>query len=184
MKRSSLLPLMLCASCAACARSHDRPAAYPPPAEAPADEEAQGNGDGDTLERAGNIATQPVRDIGVSKAKIPPVLGEAAEAPYAIPKSRKCSGLAKEIARLDEALGPDFDVKEEKGENRVGKVAEAGGRMIVNSLIPFRGLVREISGAAPADRRLQAAVSAGLARRGFLRGLAKARKCLFVARKD
>ena len=74
-------------------------------------------------------------------------------------------------------------------ENRVGKITEAVGRSVVNSLIPFRGLVREISGAAPAERRLQAAVTAGIARRGYLRGLAGARSCKIapvapVAEKD
>jgi hypothetical protein len=37
--------------------------------------------------------------------------------------------------------------------------------------------VREISGAAPAERRLQAAVTAGVARRGYLRGQAAAKGC-------
>ncbi len=44
----------------------------------------------------------------------------------------------------------------------------------MNSLIPFRGLVREVSGAGPAERRLNAAIDAGIARRGFLRGLQRA----------
>jgi hypothetical protein len=56
-------------------------------------------------------------------------------------------------------------------ENRAGKLAEAGGKTIINSIIPFRGLVREVTGAAPNDRRMNAAVDAGLARRGFLRGV-------------
>jgi hypothetical protein len=48
---------------------------------------------------------------------------------------------------------------------------------VVNALIPFRGIVREITGAAPAQRRLNAAIDAGYARRGFLRGLHYARHC-------
>jgi len=52
---------------------------------------------------------------------------------------------------------------------------------VVNSLIPLRGLVREVSGAAPADRRLEAAIDAGLARRGYLRGLAVSRGCRLPA---
>ena len=60
---------------------------------------------------------------------------------------------------------------------KAGKLAEAGGKTIVNTIIPFRGLVREVSGAAPAERRLDAAIKAALARRGFLRGVATARKC-------
>jgi len=131
-----------------------------------------------TLDKAGSIASQPVRDVGVSKKKIPPILEKAAQAPYAMPKNRKCSTLSDEIIQLNAVLGPDYaDAEEAKKENRAGKFAEAGGKMVVNSLIPFRGVVREISGAAPAKRRYQAAIASGLARRGFLRGLAKARRC-------
>jgi len=48
---------------------------------------------------------------------------------------------------------------------------EADAEAIINSIIPFRGLVREMTGAAPADRHMNAVVDAGLARRGFLRGV-------------
>jgi len=130
-----------------------------------------------TLEKAGDIATQPARDVGVAKTKIPPVLGEAAKNPYAPPSGRKCAAILADMAALNDALGPDFGADEEENENRAGKIAEAAGQMVVNSLIPFRGLVREISGAGPAERRLQAAIGAGLARRGYLRGLATARRC-------
>lgn len=78
---------------------------------------------------------------------------------------------------LDSVLGPDFAVGNNKKENRAGRLAEAGGKTIVNTIIPFRGLVREISGAAPAESRLAAAIDAGFARRGFLRGTALARRC-------
>lgn len=131
----------------------------------------------DTLKKAEGIATQPVRDVGISKKKIPPVLTEAVKGPYAPPSGRKCTGITSELAELNEALGPDFGQSVEENENRAGKIAEAGGQMIINSLIPFRGVVREISGAAPAERRLQAAISAGIARRGYLHGLASARHC-------
>ncbi len=130
-----------------------------------------------TLEKAGDIATQPARDVGVAKTKIPPVLSEAAKNPYAPPSGRKCAAILADMAALNEALGPDFGADEEENENRAGKLAEAAGQMVVNSLIPFRGLVREISGAGPAERRLQAAIGAGLARRGYLRGLATQRRC-------
>ena len=132
--------------------------------------------DNDQLERAGHIPSQPVRDVGIDKTKIPPVLQEAFDAPYATPKRQDCRWLNYELARLDQALGPDFDVTKAK-EDKVEQIAFAGGEMLVNSFIPFRGLVREISGAAPADRRMKAAVNAGLARRGYVRGLAQAKSC-------
>lgn len=131
----------------------------------------------DTLKKAGDIATQPVRDVGIDKDKIPAVLQQAIEDPYKRPPSRSCKGLKASLDELNVVLGPDFTVGEKANENRTGKIAEAVGKTIVNSLIPFRGLVREISGAAPAERRLQAAVTAGVARRGYLRGLAADRDC-------
>ncbi|WP_452655060.1 hypothetical protein [Sphingomonas bisphenolicum] len=130
-----------------------------------------------TLDKAGNIATQPARDIGLDKDEIPPVLLKAVENPYAAPPSRTCKGLKASLAELNAVLGEDFTVGAKANENRTGKIAEAVGKTIVNSLIPFRGLVREISGAAPAERRLQAAVTAGVARRGYLRGQAAAKGC-------
>ncbi|MCI4590667.1 hypothetical protein MOK15_11230 [Sphingobium sp. BYY-5] len=130
-----------------------------------------------TLDKAGKIATQPARDVGIDKDQIPPVLLKAVENPYAAPASRTCKGLNAGLGELNAVLGEDFTVGKEANENRTGKIAEAVGKTIVNSVIPFRGLVREISGAAPAERRLQAAVTAGIARRGYLRGLASAKGC-------
>jgi hypothetical protein len=135
----------------------------------------------ETLKKAGNIASQPVRDIGLDKDEIPAVLLKAVENPYAAPTSRTCKGLKTSLGELNAVLGEDFTVGAKANENRTGKIAEAVGKTIVNSLIPFRGLVREISGAAPQERRLQAAVTAGIARRGYLRGLAAAKGCKIVS---
>lgn len=131
----------------------------------------------DSLKKAGDIASQPARDVGASSKDVPPILQEAVKAPYAAPKVRLCKGLNSAIAELNDVLGPDFSVGAEANENKTGKIAEAVGKTIVNSIIPFRGLVREISGAAPAERRLEAAVATGIARRGYLRGLATAKGC-------
>ncbi|MES2174130.1 MAG: hypothetical protein V4523_09335 [Pseudomonadota bacterium] len=135
----------------------------------------------DTLDKAGTIASQPVRDVGLDKDEIPPILLKAMDNPYAPPPSRTCKGLNTSLAELNAVLGEDFTAGAAANENRTGKIAEAVGKTIVNSLIPFRGLVREISGAAPAQRRLQAAVTAGIARRGYLRGQAAAKGCKITA---
>ena len=81
--------------------------------------------------------------------------------------------MAGRLGELDRALGPDFDDAPQKGDS----IAKAGGKAVVNSIIPFRGVVREISGAAAADRRLAAATDAGIAQRGFLRGVYQTRRC-------
>lgn len=140
------------------------------------------DGTRDTLKRGGEIITQPVKDVGAEKIKVPPVLERAQDNPYDLDGLRTCAQIRRETDALTEALGPDFAVGRDKPENKAGRLAEAGGRTIVNAIIPFRGLVREITGAAPAQRRLNAAIDAGFARRGFLRGVALTRRCAGVAR--
>lgn len=131
----------------------------------------------DARNRATEIVTQPARDVGMSNAKIPSVLVGAVEDPYSLTGLKTCKQLASAVEALNEALGPDFQTGGKYQENRMAKLAEAGGKTVVNSILPFRGLVREVSGAAPADRRLRAAEEAGYARRGFLRGVYATRKC-------
>lgn len=135
----------------------------------------------ETLRKAGDIASQPVKDVGITKTTIPAVLLDAQQQPYAPAKPNTCAGLSADLRELNEALGPDFTTNSKANEDKFGKLAEAGGQAVVNTLIPFRGLVREVSGAAPAERRLNAAISAGVARRGYLRGLAVSRKCKLPA---
>lgn len=128
-------------------------------------------------ESAGRIASQPVKDVGVAKTTIPPVLIAASANPYDMKGIKTCRDISAAFHALTDVIGPDFKVGEVKKENKAGKLAEAGGQTVVNSLIPFRGLVREVTGAAPAQRRLNRAFDAGYARRGFLRGIHQTRKC-------
>jgi hypothetical protein len=134
----------------------------------------------DTGKVAGDIVSQPARDVGAVETKTPEVLVKAQAAPYSLTGIRTCTQISQALGELSAALGPDFDATPEE-RSREGKIAEAGGRAVVNSLIPFRGLVREVSGAAGAERRLQAAIDAGHARRGFLRGVHRTRGCKTAA---
>jgi hypothetical protein len=131
----------------------------------------------DTLRKAGDIAAQPARDVGAVRREIPSVLVAAAESPYASRDLANCDAIASNIASLNAVLGDDYDAPRADDKQDVSDYAEAGGKFVVNTILPFRGLVREVSGAAAADRRLEAAQDAGIARRGFLRGLQVARKC-------
>lgn len=177
---------------AACALAATAAAAQPPPAAAPASSAApaapapspapspapaQEGAFAHERQKAVEIVSQPARDVGVAKAKIPPPLARAVDGPYGLEGLKTCKQLAAAIEELNGALGPDFHAGTKYHENHAIKLAEAGGKTVVNSLIPFRGLVREVSGAAPADRRFQAAVDTGYARRGFLRGVYLNRRC-------
>ncbi|WP_420142234.1 hypothetical protein [Sphingomonas sp.] len=147
------------------------------PAWSQAEQPAKTDRFGQTTKTAGRIASQPARDVGASKTNIPPVLQKAIQSPYSLTGLRTCAQLRAATKELTAVLGPDFVAGAVTNENRASKIAEAGGRTVVNAIIPFRGLVREVSGAAPAQRRLNAAIDAGYARRGFLRGVATQRKC-------
>ena len=131
----------------------------------------------ETRRKAGEIASQPVRDLGALRTDLPEILVSASTDPYTLKGIRTCKQISAAVSELNTVLGPDFLAGDSNPENRAGRLAAAGGRTVVNSLLPFRGLVREVSGAAPAERRLKAAVDAGYARRGFLRGVHRKQGC-------
>jgi len=134
----------------------------------------QGNS---TAAEAGKIAVRPAQDIGVVKTKVPPLLAQVAEDPYTMNGAGSCPAIATSIRALNDVLGPDFGDDAPVRGNRKGAIAKAGGTALVDSIIPFRGLVREVTGAASAERRVQLATFAGVARRGFLRGIYRTRGC-------
>ncbi|MFZ4746550.1 MAG: hypothetical protein ACOYLK_06590 [Sphingomonas sp.] len=131
----------------------------------------------DEAERAiGDIVTTPLQDTNLKKKRIPEVLELARGGPYEMTGLSNCALINRNIAALSGVLGTDFDTPEDRRPNR-GRQAASVGKSIVESFIPFRGVIREASGAAAAQREWDAAVDAGIARRGFLRGVARSRGC-------
>jgi hypothetical protein len=129
---------------------------------------------------ATEVAKTPLRDLNIDARDVPDVLQSAVRDPYATAGLARCDALVSAIAELDRVLGADYDIAEDDGEKRIseGRV----GQSVVGSLIPFRGLVREATGAAEADRNLRAAYTAGMARRSFLKGWGLGRGCAYPAR--
>lgn len=126
-----------------------------------------------------DVAITPIRDLNLAKDKIPEVLVEAERAPYVTDGLDSCPALENEIAGLDRVLGADLDVDtEERDDINVGKIAKSA----VGSLIPFRGIIREVTGAADHQRDFEEAIFAGAVRRGFLKGLGQQRGCAYPAR--
>ncbi|MBZ8142229.1 hypothetical protein CLD22_20285 [Rubrivivax gelatinosus] len=134
--------------------------------------------------RAGEAATAPLHDLNVVRAKIPEALSAAHKAPYRLPEPPGCEATAAEIAALDEALGPDLDAPPgaergliERGGDAAGDAAIGVVRRTAEGVIPFRGWVRKLSGAERHSREVAAAVTAGAARRAFLKGWRLASAC-------
>lgn len=136
--------------------------------------------------RVTNAATSPLNDLNLIQTKIPAVLAEAQNQPYAIPTEFSCNSLATEIQDLDSALGPDIDASAtgfnpgliERGTNAAKKSAFSTLQSSSESIVPFRGWVRKLSGAEKYSRKVAASIAAGIIRRAFLKGLKASKDCV------
>lgn len=128
---------------------------------------------------AGDVVTTPVSDLNLKKGEIPPLLSAAEQRPYSLRGLESCRRLTTAIRELDTVLGIDVDLPQGGGPHTTtGRMAQS----VVGSFIPFRGVIREVSGASGRERDLQAAILAGVARRSFLKGTGEARGCAWPAR--
>jgi hypothetical protein len=122
----------------------------------------------------------PLRDVNVLRTKIPPILLEAQADPYRRPYPATCESLIAEIRPLSQALGADLDedaVDEDDllDQGRTTALGAVAG--LAQDVIPFRGWVRQLSGAERHDKIVQGAIIAGGVRRAYLKGLGEARGC-------
>lgn len=120
----------------------------------------------------GAAIEQPFRDLNLVQDEPTQVILKAAARPYASPAN--CSAAAMDLRRLDRALGADVDADPETASSTEGLPA---GLVRAVASLPFRGLVRRITGAEKADREARQAVIAAVARRGYLRGWLQAGEC-------
>lgn len=126
-----------------------------------------------------DVVATPVSDLGLRNGKIPPVLEAAVADPYDMAGIKTCAQISTRVSELDAVLGPDRDIPQDRAEKlSVGRVAQAA----VGQFIPFRGIIREVSGANSHQRKVDDAVEAGTARRSFLKGYGQARGCAYPAR--
>ena len=126
----------------------------------------------------GDAVLSPLEDVDLAQEGVDPALVAATADPYAHEDLATCNDIVAEIAEIDRVLGNDFDVATET--NRELSPARIA-RTIVRSFVPFRRIIREISGAEDRERRVEIAVTAGMVRRGYLKGLGQARGCDYPA---
>lgn len=127
----------------------------------------------------------PFSDLNLVRADIPPVLVAAQKAPYGLPADRSCPALGSEVRSLDAALGADLDTPAtasnpsliDRGGNAVSDAAGNALKGAAESVIPFRGWVRKLSGAERYSKEVAAAIAAGTIRRAYLKGLGQAAGC-------
>lgn len=135
--------------------------------------------------RVTDAATSPLSDLNLVRTKIPPVLLEARKQPYAVPPEAPCADLLIKVQQLDAVLGPDFDAPPlardpglvEQGTDLAKNAAIGALRSTSESIVPFRGWVRRLSGAERHSQEVAAAIIAGTVRRAFIKGLMVSKPC-------
>lgn len=151
----------------------------PPPPPPPETDRVQTSSDANRESLKGAV-TAPLRDLNVTRTKIPQVLLDAITDPYGRPQPANCARIAQLVRPLNQALGADLDepstdeddLLTRGRETALGAVASAA-----SDVIPLRGWVRKLSGAEQHDKLVNAAITAGAVRRGYLKGLGEARGC-------
>jgi len=128
---------------------------------------------------AGDVAATPIEDLNLKKDDIPALLAEAQRDPYDVTGLKRCNQYIAAVSELDAVLGPDFDVA---GPTERKATAGSVAKSVVGSFIPFRGLIREITGANKHQQQFQDAILAGMARRAFLKGMGAKLGCRYPAR--
>jgi hypothetical protein len=123
-----------------------------------------------------DVAKTPMTDLNLSRTEIPALLVEAETRPYSLQNLERCPQIIAAVEELNAVLGPDIDLPQaERARFSKGRIAQ----WAVGTFIPFRSLIREVSGANRQEREIRAAIQAGLARRGFLKGVGAARGCAY-----
>gem|GEM_PF-3508814 len=112
----------------------------------------------------------------------------AIEYPYKIDGPVYCDNLVAEVSALDTILGIGLDHYEEEG-TRSERAAEAATNAATNALedaatgwIPYRSVLRRLTGATKHERAITKAYQRGRIRRAFLKGVGGAFQCPYPAR--
>lgn len=129
--------------------------------------------------------TAPLSDLNLIHSEIPPALIIAQKQPYKVPSELSCGALLIEVEELDALLGPDIDSTEldtntsliKKGVSKAKSTAVGTLRNTTESVIPYRGWVRKLSGAERYSKKVTASITAGTIRRAFLKGIMVSKEC-------
>lgn len=115
--------------------------------------------------------------------EVPEKLRAIQDEPYSMAGMTRCAHIIAEVEELNNVLGADVHevLPKSRGKKRGATVGRVAGS-VAGSIIPFRGLIGEVTGANAERRRYAEAIYAGTVRRGFLKGVGLERGCRAPAR--
>lgn len=136
-----------------------------------------------TRDGLAGAAAAPLEDFNLRRREIPPLLA-ALKSPYGPPSEMTCPGIMMDIAELDALLGLDWDSGEPDQRLNTEILADEASdaaldavRNVSTGWIPFRGLVRQATGAQSHEKKYNQAFRIGAQRRAYLKGYGQALDC-------
>lgn len=179
-----LIPLLILSfATAACASTSDRT------------ETAQAGSETNATERAiertedgfGDAALSPLEDINLKRDKIPETF-QAISNPYDVDPEISCEQIAEEVSELDALLGRDWDIPPPDKKGLSERAADGASTAFLDAIssgasgiIPYRGFVRTLSGAARHEKKVRKAYERGSHRRTFLKAIGLGKGCTYPA---
>lgn len=135
----------------------------------------------------GDAALAPLEDVNLKRADIPEPL-KAIKNPYLVDPATSCETIAEEVTELDGLLGRDWDIPPPDKKGLSERAADGASTAFLDavasgtsSIIPFRGVVRTVSGANSHASKVRKAYERGSHRRTFLKAIGMAKGCAYPA---
>lgn len=179
--KNTLLGLTLALFATACASTPD-PSPDAPQHPSATDRAIQQSQDGFS-----DAAMSPLEDVNLKRDKIPEVI-QGIKNPYEVDIEISCDEIAAEVERLTAVLGRDWDVPPPDKEGLSTRAADGASTAFLDTVagtasgvIPFRGVVRTVTGANSHARKVRKAYERGSHRRTFLKGIGLIKECPYPA---
>nr|WP_197501425.1 hypothetical protein [Hyphomonas sp. Mor2] len=140
-----------------------------------------------TQDGFGDAALSPLEDVNLKRAKIPEKFKEIKN-PYLVSVETSCEKIAEEVLELDALLGRDWDIPPPDKKGLSDRAADGASTAFLDTvasgasgLIPYRGIVRTVTGANSHATKVRKAYERGSHRRTFLKGIGLAKGCEYPA---
>lgn len=136
----------------------------------------------------GEAAMTPLEDLNLKRDEIPEILRNISS-PYDVPADTTCEEIEAEITALNNVLGPDWDAPPQEDDSTLGdKAADTASDGVLKAvaseaggIIPYRGWVRQLTGAAAHQKKVKKAIERGSHRRTYLKAFGLMKGCAPVA---
>lgn len=134
-----------------------------------------------------DAAASPLKDVNLIRDKAPEEFKKIRN-PYNVDPDISCAEIAAEVTRLNELLGRDWDIPPPDKNGLSERAADGASTAFLDTVastasgfIPYRGIVRTVTGANSHATKIRKAYERGSHRRTFLKGIGLIKACDYPA---